>query len=140
MADIVYNRFKANILKKLVDLATGGDTVRCALLSSSYTPNKDHNQWSQVSSYEITGTGYVAGGEALANQDVSQDDTDDEAVFDADDVTWTSSTITARYALLYDDTLANDDLICCIDFGVDKSSENGTFKIQWNAEGILNIA
>ena len=138
MADTIYNRFFANIMNKEVDLEA--DTIKVALLSSSYTPNKDHNTWSDVSANEITGTGYTAGGATLANKSVTQDDTNDQATFDADDVTWASSTITARYAVLYDDTLTNDDLVAIFDFGSDQSSSSGNFTLQFNSSGIMALS
>lgn len=138
MADIVYNRFLYNILEKLVDLGDGGDILKVALLNSSYTPDKDHDVWADVSGNEVSGPGYTAGGAALASQAVSQDDVNDKAVLDAADVTWAESTITARHAILYDTTY--DSLIACWDFGSDKSSEANDFTIQWNASGILNLA
>jgi len=139
MADIIYNRFKANLLKKLCDLGAAGDIIKVQLHTNAYTPDKDHNVKGDLTNEVPNGNGYTTGGATLANQAVSQDDTDDEGVFDGDDVTWTNSTITARYAVLIDDTLAGDDLICCFDFEADKSSSNGDFKIQWNAEGIINL-
>lgn len=139
MANIVYNRFLANLMNKLIDLGNGGDTLKCALLSNTYTPDKDHDVWADVSAHEVSGTGYVADGATLGSQAVAQNDTTDKGTFDADDVLWSSSTITARYAVIYDDTLASDDLICLFDFAADKTSENGDFKIQWNALGILNL-
>jgi len=139
MADIIYNRFKANLLNKLVDLGDGGDVIKVQLHTNAYTPDKDHNVKADLAG-ECPATGnYVTGGATLAGQAVSQDDVEDEGVFDGDDVTWANSTITARYAVLIDDTLATDDLICCFDFESDKSSDNGDFKIQWNAEGIINL-
>ena len=138
MADTIYNRFFANLMNKEVDLEA--DTIRVALLTSSYTINKDHNTWSDVSANEVSGTGYTAGGATLANKSVAQDNTNDEATFDADDVTWSSSTITARYAVLYDDTLTNDDLIAVFDFGSDQSSSSGDFTLQFSSDGILSLA
>jgi len=138
MADTIYNRFFANLMNKEVDLEA--DTIRVALLTSSYTINKDHNTWSDVSANEVSGTGYTAGGATLANKSVTQDDTNDQATFDADNVTWSSSTITARYAVLYDDTLTNDDLLAIFDFGSDQSSSNGDFTLQFSSDGILSLA
>jgi len=138
MADIIYNRFLYNLLEKLVDLGSGGDTINVALLDNTYSPNKDHNVWADVSAKEISGTGYTAGGAALANQAVTQDDANDKAKWDADDQTWSNATITARYAIIRDVTL--DCLICCFDLGSDKSSEANDFTIQWHTDGILNLA
>ncbi len=135
MASGIYNRFKANLMKKDIDLEV--DTIKVMLLSSSHAFNPDHNLVSQISANEITGTGYTAGGAALANKTVTQDDTNDKAKWDADDVSWQNSTITARFAVLYD---ANNNLIACIDFTEDKSSSNGEFKIQWHTDGIVTLS
>ncbi len=58
---------------------------------------------------------------------------------DAADVTWASSTITARYAAIYKDTgsAATSPLMGWVDFGQDESSSNGNFTIQWSPNGIL---
>jgi len=60
---------------------------------------------------------------------------------DADDVSWASSTITARYAVIYVDTgtTSTSALIVLINFGEDKSSSNGTFQITFDADGIAYI-
>jgi len=138
MASGIYNRFKANLMNKEVDLEA--DTIKVALLDNNHSFNADDNTWSDVSANEISGTGYTAGGEELANKSVTQDDTNDKAVFDADDVSWTSATFTAYHAVIYDDTLASDDLICSIDFGGAKSVSNGTFTIQWDSNGIITLS
>jgi len=139
MADQVYNSFKARIMNDEVgDLAT--DDLRVALLDSAYTPDIDnHATWGDVSANEVTGTGYTAGGEQLSGVSVTTDDTDDEGVIDANDVTWASSTIDAAYAVVYDSTSTDNDLVAVFDFGGEKSSSSGDFKIQWNSEGLLNL-
>lgn len=122
-----------------IDLDT--DTIKVALVTSSYTPDQDaHEDFADVTN-EVTGTGYTAGGATLANKTVTADNTDNEGVFDADDVTWSSSTITARGAVVYKSTgtPANDLLVAYFDFGSDKTSTSGDFTIQWGAEGILNL-
>jgi len=138
MANLVYNAFKKNIMNGGIDLDT--DTIKVALVTSSYTPNADtHEDFADITN-EAEGTGYTQGGATLSNKAVTADNTDDEGVFDADDVTWSSSTITARGAVVYKSTgtPANDLLVCYIDFGTDKTSSNGDFTVSWNAEGILN--
>lgn len=136
---MVYNSFKKNIMNGAIDLDT--DTIKVALVTSLYTPNIDtHEDMADVTN-EVTGTGYTAGGAELASKTVTADTTDDEGVFDAADVTWTTSTITARGAVVYKSTgtAANDLLICYFDFGSDKASSAGNFTITWNAEGIVNL-
>src|ERR1044072_4016231 len=112
MADVIFNSFKRDIMNGALDLDT--DTIKVALVTSSYTPNQDtHTKFSDVTN-EVSGTGYTAGGTALANKAVTADNTDNEGVFDADDVTWSSSTITARGAVVYKDTgtASTSKLIC----------------------------
>ncbi len=126
MADIVYTKFLEKLNQKLLDLDS--DDIKCVLLTSSYTPNKDHDFYSDLTN-EVVGTGYTAGGASLANTAVTSSDTSDTAWFDSDDVLWTTATITARYAVLYDNTRTEKDLITCYDFGSDKSSTGGDFKV-----------
>lgn len=88
-----------------------------------------------------TGTGYTAGGQALTGVAVTTVTTND-AKFDADDVVWTASggSITASYAVLYNDTDANDPPLAFIDFGGSQSAGDTTnFKVVWNASGILTF-
>jgi hypothetical protein len=136
MASGIYNRLKYNLMKKLIDL--GLDTIKVMLLTSTHAFNADHNVKADIDANEITGTGYTAGGADLTNKTVTQDDTNDRAVFDADDVSWTSATFTARHAALNDVT-ASKNLLCSIDFGTDKSVTAGTFTIQWASAGIIRL-
>lgn len=123
-----------------IDLDT--DTIKVALVTSSYTPDQDaHEDYADITNEVANGNGYTTGGETLANAAVTIDDTDNEGVFDADDVTWSASTITARGAIVYKDSgvAGTSWFICYLDFGSDQSSSSGDFTIQWNAEGILNL-
>lgn len=139
MADVIYNSFKKKIMDGSIDLDT--DTIKVALVTSSYTPDQDAHDFFDDITNEVSGTGYTAGGVSLANKAVTADNTDNEGVFDADDASWTTSTITARGAVIYKSTgtASTSPLICYIDFGADKSSSAGTFQITWNSEGILNL-
>lgn len=138
MASLVYNSYKEDLLNGNIDLTN--DTIKLALVTSSYTPDQDAHDFFNDVTNEVSGTGYTAGGKTLSVT-VSQDDTDNEGVFDAADVSWTSSTITARGAVIYKDTgnAATSNLICYIDFVTDRSSSNDIFTIQFDAEGILNL-
>jgi len=139
MADVIYNVFKLNIMNGGIDLDT--NTIYVMLVTSSYTPNQDtHLDRADVTN-EVTGTGYTSGGAEITSKTVTQDDTDNEGVFDAADVTWSTATITARGAVIYKSTgsAATDTLICYLDFGSDQSSSAADFIIAWNAEGIINL-
>ena len=139
MADVIYNSFKRDIMNGSIDLDT--DTIKVALVTSTYTVNQDtHVDFGDITN-EVVGTGYTARGGALDNKTVTVDNTDNEGVFDADDETWSTSTITARGAVIYLDsgTDATSYLICYLDFTTDQSSSAGDFTIQWGTEGILNL-
>lgn len=139
MADVIYNSFKKKIMDGSIDLDT--DTIKVALVTSSYTPDQDAHDFFDDVTNEVVGTGYTAGGASLATKVVSADNTDNEGVFDADDTAWTTSTITARGAVIYKSTgtASTSPLICYLDFTTDKISTAGTFTISWNSEGILNL-
>jgi hypothetical protein len=181
------------------------DTIKVALLTSSYTPNLDTHDYHNDLTNEVTGTGYTSGGATLASKTLTVtaanswattwatatafgaeaivrpttgngylyraqgtggtshaateptwpttigDEVTDNGVtwtcmgkgimtIDAADPSWASSTITARYAAIYDDTpgtSATKPLIALIDFGADVSSTAAAFTITFAAVGIL---
>lgn len=140
MASKLYGNFLLKALNKEVDFDS--DTIKVALLTSSYTPDQDaHDYFNDVSTYEVTGTGYTAGGITLASKTATYDSGTNVIVLDAADVTWSSSTITARYAVVYDSTgtSSTSALIGYVDFGSDQSSTNGNFTITWDSTGIVRI-
>ena len=140
MASLVYNSFKKKIMDGSIDLDT--DTIKIALVTSSYTPSADNDDfWDDVVANEVGASGTYSAGGATLTVSLSQDNTDDEGVFDATDVSWTTATITARYAVIYKSTgvSTTSPLICCIDFGSNQTSSGGTFAITFAAEGILNL-
>lgn len=140
MADVIYNSFKVKISDGNIDLDT--DTIKVALVTSSYTPDQDAHDFFDDITNEVVGTGYTAGGATLAGKAVTQDNTNDLAKFDATDVTWSTATITARGAVLYKSTGTDSTspLIAYIDFGADKSSVAADFKIEWHSDGILTLS
>ena len=79
----------------------------------------------------MSGTGYSAGGSALTNVTPSADGT--TAITDFADLTFSSSTITARGALIYNDSVS-DKAVLVLDFGADKASSSGDFTIQFPAK------
>jgi hypothetical protein len=141
MASKLYGSFLMKALNKEIDWDS--DTIKVALLTSSYTPNQDaHDYYDDVSSFQVTGTGYTSGGETLASKSISYNNDTNVITLDAADVTWASSTITARYAVVYDDspsTNSTKPLIGFVDFGSDQSSSSGNFTITWDTTGIVRI-
>jgi hypothetical protein len=141
MPSKLYGQFLSQALNKEIDWDT--DTIKVALLTNAYTPDQDaHNYLDDVVANEVTGTGYTTGGNTLANKTNSYNSATNVITLDADDTTWSSSTITARYAVIYDAspaTNATKPLIGYVDFGSDQSSSNGNFTITWDATGIVRI-
>lgn len=139
MASGAYNSFKKALFDRTINLT--GDTIRVALLTSAYTPNFDHDFFDDVNAHEASGTGYTAGGVALSSRNITQDNTNDRAIFDAADASWPAATITARYGVIYKSTgtAATSPLIALIDFGENKTSTAGTFTIAFDTDGVLTI-
>lgn len=140
MANVVYNSFKVAVIDGTIDLDT--DSFKVMLVTSAYTANKDTHDYRDDITNEVSGTGYSAGGAALANPAVTVDNTNDLAKWDADDLTWSTATITARGAVIYKargGASSADELVCYIDFGADKTSTAADFAITWNASGILTL-
>lgn len=138
----VYGKFLNSLMQKLVDIDS--DSIKVALLSSSYTPDLDnHDFFDDVTAYQVTGTGYTAGGLAVTGKLLSYNSSTNLWKFDFDDPSWTIvGALTARYAVIYDatpSTDANRPLMFLIDFGVDKTATDGTFKLTINADGLFDI-
>jgi len=142
MASGIYTSFKTALLSGEVDLASGGDTIKVALLDNSHGFTATDDSWSDVSANELAASGnYSTGGATLAGQAVSEDST--VGKWDATDTTWSSATFTAYHAVIYDDTTTSptaDQLICSIDFGGAETVASGTFTIEWDATGIIRLA
>lgn len=107
--------FKEELYKGIHDLTV--DTLKMAL----YTANADLNQatTAYTTTDEITGTGYVAGGEIIANVVVSSSGYTAYVTFD--NVEWDPAIFTARCALIYNASKANRS-IAVLDFGSDKTT------------------
>lgn len=134
----VYNAAITALANKEIDWGT--DTIKVSLHTSAYTPNQTTHDYFNDATNEVSGTGYTAGGATLASK--TEAFTGQVKQFDAADVTWATSTITARYAVVYDaspGTAATNPLICYVDFGADVVSSGGDFKITWDATGIFTV-
>lgn len=144
MADVIYDRFFSGIFTGAYNLSA--PSVYVALMSGTYFADQvTDNLWIDVSGNEVdhASAGYVSGGQVLSNNAVTTEGASPGAtgVFDADNVTWSSSTITASGAVIYQSGDPHDQspLIAFVDFASDKSSSNGDFTITWNSSGIFRV-
>lgn len=123
--------FKVQLLAGDHDFDT--DTFKIALYTSSATLDASTTAYSATN--EASGTGYTAGGNSLTA--VAPTSSGTTAYVDFADTTWSSSTITARGALIYNSSKANK-AVAVIDFGADKSSTAGDFTVQFPAADASN--
>jgi len=134
MADLIYNSFKEFEGDGTIDM--DGDTFKIMLLADTYVPSATHSLLADVSSHEIAGSGYVAGGQVLTT--VVWERTGGVVKFDADDPEWDPATLTARYAVVYDDTASGKPLVVLLDFGQNESATSAPFRVQFHADGIFS--
>jgi hypothetical protein len=126
--------FKKELLEAVHNFKnSGGDTFKIALYTSSASLGAATTAYSTTN--EISGTGYTAGGNTLTRVDPSSSGT--TGFTDFADTTWSSATITARGALIYNDT-DSDKAVAVLNFGADKTSTAGDFTIQFPAADATN--
>ncbi|MEF8758330.1 MAG: hypothetical protein V5B36_00960 [Candidatus Accumulibacter sp. UW25] len=118
------------------------DTIKVALVTSSYTPSQAHDFFNDVTN-EVTGTNYPAGGITLTSKTLTE--SSGTITFDADDVTCATGGTTfnnARIAVLYKSTgvSSTSPLIGYIDFGSDKGNAASDLILQWHASGIFTVS
>jgi|TARA_R110000824_G_scaffold98284_1_gene234489 hypothetical protein len=130
--------FKKELLYGVHDFK--GDTMKIALYTNSASFNAATTAYTATN--EASGTNYSSGGNTLTKVDPTVSGT--TALTDFSDSTWSSSTITARGALIYNSTPNTTSLsvsnpsIIILDFGSDKSSSSGDFKIVFPAADASN--
>ena len=106
--------------------ASSGNTFKLALYTNSASPSAATTAYS--TSNEVSGTGYSAGGGTLTS--VTPTTSGTTAFCDFADLTFSSSSITARGAVIYNSS-ASDKAVAVLDFGSDKTSSAGDFTISF---------
>ena len=123
--------FKQQVLEGKHDFRTSGHTFNIALFTSSATLDATTTDYSTTN--EVSGTGYSAGGQALTNVNPTFSGT--TAFTDFADETFSTATITANGAVIYNTTTAGGsgttDSVVVLAFGGDKTSTAGDFTIQF---------
>jgi hypothetical protein len=131
--------FKQQLFLGEHDLDT--DIIKIALYTSAATLGASTTAYTTSNEVSSSGTNYTAGGNTLTGATVSLSGT--TAFVDFSDTSWSSATITARGALIYNSS-KSDKAIAVLDFGSDKTSTNGTFTVQMPAatasDALIRIA
>lgn len=122
--------FKQQLMEAVHDFraSPSGDTYYMALYTNSAT--LDATTTAYTATGETSGSGYVAGGQTLTN--ISPTTSGTTAYIDFDDETWSTATITARGALIYNSTPTHtytNPSVAVLDFGSDKTSTAGDFTV-----------
>lgn len=119
--------FKVELMRAVHNFTTGtGNTFKLALYDN--TPSFTAATTAYTATGEVSASGsYSAGGGALTN--VTPTSTGTTAFTDFADLSFTSATITAYGAMIYNDSAAGDPSVCILDFGGAKTSTAGTFTI-----------
>ena len=120
--------FKVELLKGVHNFSTGGNIFKLALYTATATLDATTTAYSATNEVANSGS-YVAGGGTLTN--VTPTATGTTAITDFADLSFTTATITARGALLYNDTATGNPAVAVLDFGANKTSTSGTFTIQF---------
>lgn len=138
MASNTYGIFVRDALGNTKAIDCDADSFKYALVTDSYTPNfSTHDEYADITN-EIVGTGYTATGQVIGSSTWAISST--FVVFDGNDMSWTTSTLTSvRGGVVYDDTVANDPLMCAVTFGADYSTVAGTFAVTHSANGIWRV-
>ena len=127
--------FKKEILEAVHNFKnSGGSTFKLAMYTNSASFTAATTAY--TTSNEVSGTGYSAGGGTLTRVDPTSSGT--TGFTDFADLTFSSSTITARGALIYNDSASGDPSVVVLDFGSDKSSSSGDFTVQFPAADASN--
>jgi hypothetical protein len=119
--------FKVELMRAVHNFTTStGNTFKLAMYDNSASFTAATTAYTATNEVAASGT-YTAGGGALTN--VTPTSSSTTAFTDFADLSFTSATITAFGAMIYNDSAAGDPSVCILDFGGSKSSSAGTFTI-----------
>lgn len=138
-----YNNYFEELGKAFYNETTTAGTVKAALMTTSYTFDADTHAFYSDLTGEASGTGYTAGGQAVDNLTITQDNTNDRANIDFDDEVFSTVTVTNVDAyVLYKDTgtASTSPLIAYIEFTEGAQSiAAGNFTVTPPAAGVHTI-
>tara|TARA_A100001391_G_C5078802_1_gene279666 strand:- start:3860 stop:4297 length:438 start_codon:yes stop_codon:yes gene_type:complete len=138
----ICNSFKKELLEATHNFSNpGGNSFKLAMYTNSAALGKSTTSFTTGGQVSSPSGGYSSGGKALVNTGTSI--ATNTAITDFADLSFVGVTLTARGALIYNDT-NGDKAVAVLDFGGDKTATAGTFTIQFPAfttsAAILRIA
>ena len=138
----ICNSFKKELLEATHNFSNpGGNSFKLAMYTNSAALGKSTTSFTTGGQVSSPSGGYSSGGKALVNTGTSI--ATNTAITDFADLSFVGVTLTARGALIYNDT-NGDKAVAVLDFGGDKTATAGTFTIQFPAfttsVAILRIA
>jgi len=139
----ICNSFKKQLLEATHNFKTpGGNSFKLSMYGTPATLGKSTTSFTTGGEVSSPSGGYSSGGLALVNTGTSL--ATNTAITDFADLSFVNVTLTARGALIYNDTVAGDPAVAVLDFGGEKTATAGTFTIQFPAfttsAAILRIA
>lgn len=145
MAWVMYDKFKLDQMINTALVNLSSDTIKCMLVTSSYTPTIGTDQYaSGPQAYEVsTGSAYSAGGQAITGQTCTL--TPDTVTFSCSNIVFAQDAstgfTTAYYAILYKSTgtMSTSPLICYASLGANKSNQGGSLTLQIDVAGIFTL-
>mgnify|MGYP005988575317 FL=1 len=133
MANIIPDAFKEELLKGTHNFASsGGNTFKLALYTDISGLSTSTTAFTTTNEVSTSGTNYTSGGNALTNNGVAT--ASNTAYIDFADLTFSSVTLSAVGAMIYNSTNSNK-INLILDFGGTKTATNGDFIIQFPAAG-----
>lgn len=120
-----------------------GGATKISLHTSTYTPNRDTDDFFNDATNEVAnGNGYATGGVTLGGKTITYDSASNQIRWDANDVTWTfTASKTWRNGVIYIDTAGastTDPLYANLVWDSDQTVST-SYTLQWAAAGILYV-
>ncbi|MFW6219910.1 MAG: hypothetical protein ACOC33_03640 [bacterium] len=141
MSSFVFNIIKDRISKGEINFNNNTD-LKLALVNEDLFDEDNietSSTWDDINEFEISATwGYDTDGISLSGVEVEENN--GNFYVKSDKVEFgTNTTISARGAVVYDNSFNDDNLICAIDFGKNVTSSNGVYEITLDDPGFLRI-
>lgn len=136
MADLIYNQFKEFMADGTIDL--DGDVFNVSLHGSNFVADSSDTHWSDISATQTSGTGYTDGGTSLSS--VTWTLSGGVVEFDADNPSWTTATFSCDWVVVRSVTASGEPLVGAWDLGGSESVNAGTFTVNINAAGLIQLS